>query len=372
MKHIYRIAQIALILCACSNSDKPPPIPGGPGSSVRPAPTPPDATPAAGVPDLTAIDRDIATAIRRRHEQIDGAVKKADERERQAEAEVERSKLGSPADRAKAVAAMKASWKNDHSPQANAIVDTEAAVEDKFQKDIDAAKTQPPEKQKDLLEQLVRQFPQNATDATTHAEHQAATDQLEKLIKTAAPLAIFAGCMALGGGPVCGLFAGILSKAFGGKELTHTDDIVGVINDVQHILSGDCDLSCLEEMALRTPLDDATVDEVASKLGKAVGKSDEMKAIADAVKKRSRVAKDVVACITDIHSTSSAGDIVKEMRLSNKCATAVGMFGNLDAKLAYCAQNRKPVLAAACMYACRQGASPSEQADCDRLQVTRE
>src|SRR4051812_33921337 len=116
---------LVITLVACSaRRDRPPEPP--------PDPVPHPVVPDPGTPDASDIDRNVELAIARQHAALAGPVARADARQREAEAAVASSQLGTAEDRARTVSAMQRSWRDGHSPQAQAIFDGEADAERKL------------------------------------------------------------------------------------------------------------------------------------------------------------------------------------------------------------------------------------------------
>lgn len=276
------------------------------------------------------VDAAVEAAIKRRRATLKEAADTADARDKAAGQEVAASNQGTKKQRDDIVKAMHDGWQDGHSPQANAIFDGEAKAEMDLRRKIADAKKRPPAEIKPAIDKAIEDFPGEADKATEEARAAATEDQVTKLLKAAAPLAAFAGCLAIGGGPICGAVAAFIAKLFGANPGTEYSKQIGaLLGDSDKILSGSCDLECLLHLVgggTTIPSDSAITD-----LFKGIsGDGRDYEKWKDVVTKGARGLSGFIECAKDVKVPA------QDLTSSKKCEKAfksVGLTGHLETYL---------------------------------------
>lgn len=269
----------------------------------------------------TDVDAGVEAAIKRKRAMLGNAVASADANAKKGEQDVANSDRGTKEQRAAAVKALQAGWQHGHSPQANALFDGEADAEINLKKKIAKARKKPAGEAQEDIAKALEEFPGDADRATQDAQRKASENQMVKLLEAAAPLAVFAGCLALGGGAVCGVIASFGSKLFGNNPGTQYSTQLGdVLNDIPKILDGSCDLACLLGLVGDGP--NPPTDEALEELFKGLGGTGRDYAkYHDAVTRGARDVKKFIACAKDVT------DPVRDILSSEKCRAALKSVG---------------------------------------------
>lgn len=280
-------------------------------------------TDATGLEDINA---GVEEAIKRRRLALVAPVKEADARDLAAQQGVERSDRGTPAQREAIVKHMKDAWSGGHSPQANAYFDGQAKAEEALRTKVARALTLPKAEIAPAVDKAVKDFPDDADEAVEDARQEATDDQVLGLIKAAAPLAAFAGCLALGGGAICAAVATFIGQVLGGDPSTDLSTQLGaMLTDVAAIAAGTCDENCF--LGLFGGSTKVPNDAVRRQLFKGLADAGrDYQEFEEPLKKALAELPHFVNCAKDI------GDPARELASSNACKQAFKRVGLREPK----------------------------------------
>lgn len=275
-----------------------------------------DATPAY------SIDAAVEAAKKRLNESFEAQVKQADDDHARAIAEVSNAPGATTGEQEKVKRALEDMVKGGHSPRGQAIIDGVAAGHQKLDATAAAAAGKSEAEQQAAVEQGEAAAKIEATQKATENTKKADEDLVGGLLKAAAGPAAFAACLALGGGPICGAVAALVSKIFGGSGNIDTQGLTKFINATARIFSGECDLECIQDTISTLDVRPDQVGEIVEKV-LTQGKFDPAKA-----KEIAGQAKDITRriglgrkCLEEVIRTTDETEILQ--RLDQNCAAVI-------------------------------------------------